>query len=500
MEIKTPPRKTKIFVSYKTGAKDGMTFAANIVKKALDDAGYDVWMDVEDLQAGQNWNDQIYERIRTSDVLLLILGSTTIGSDWVRREIDVAKGSGVTILPVLIRDDFDKQDTLEKFDIPRVQYVDLLIGDETQFKKLVTELKGIQGQTLKRQKEWIEQRLQDEKGTPFEKADQNVEYYAMQNLDNVDHPVYNNLVIHIAAGDMTEMQDIDVLVNSENDYMQMGRIFESKTVSSLLRYHGSLIDKAGRLVEDTVQNELDCRIALDKDLQKRPFGVSTVIPTSAGHPESNLVKNNHARYIFHAAAVSVEDGEKGKYLQPILQDSGLRRCVKNTLDKVLELNAAKGNIWPKDTDEYKQDQIKSKDYQPITSILIPMFGSGRGGRDTKDVIPPIVHGVHEFLVDMTEDPAKKFTLTDIYLCVYHHEDVEPLQQALAKSFRKLNESEYQDRLKNKPVMEAKVISNDGVQKVVPIGEQEHIEIALTETPQENGKSKPKEKKPQSSTS
>jgi O-acetyl-ADP-ribose deacetylase (regulator of RNase III) len=491
METK-PQKKTKIFISYKTGEKDGMTFTANRIKKELDAANYDVWMDVDAIQAGQNWNDQIYERIRTSDVLLLILGTTTINSDWVRREIDVAKGSGVTILPVLIRDDFDKQDTLDKFDIPRLQFVDMLVGDDKQFEKLITQLKNIQGQTLTRQKEWIDKRLQDEKGTPFEKTNQNCEYYKLQNPDKSDHPIYKDLVIHIATGDMIEMHDIDVLVNSENDYMQMARIFESKTVSALLRYYGSCIDKAGRLVEDTVQDELDCRIYADKELHKRPVGVSTVIVTNAGHPESSLITRNHARYIFHTAAVSVEDGQYGKYLRPVQSDSGLKRCVKNTLDKILEMNAARGNIWPEGTDERKQAQEGEKSYQPITSIVIPMFGSGHGGRETKEVIPAIVDGVHEFLIDRLEEKPNKLTLTDLYLCVYYQEDVEPMQQALSKNFQKIAESEYKALRPPKPAIQAETVSEDGVKKVI-VGEQ--LEITLTETPPENGKPKSKEKKP-----
>lgn len=498
MEMKSP-KKTKIFISYKTGAKDGMTFTANRIKKELDAANYDVWMDVDGMQAGQNWNDQIYERIRTSDVLLLILGTTTINSDWVRREIDVAKGSGVTILPVLIRDDFDKQDTLDKFDIPRLQFVDLLIGDDEQFQKLITQLKNIQGQTLIRQKEWIDKRLQDEKGTPFSATDQDFEYYRLQNPDKSDHPIYKDVVIHIATGNIAEMYDIDVLVNSENDYMQMARIFESKTVSALLRYHGSLIDKAGRLVEDTVQDELDCRIYADKELHKRPVGVSTVIVTNAGHPESDLVKKNHARYIFHTAAVSVEDGQKGKYLQPVQSDSGLKRCVINTLDKTLEMNAARGNLWPKGTHEREKAQADEKNYQPITSIVIPMFGSGHGGRETKDVIPAIVDGVHEFLIDRLEDKKNTLTLTDIYLCVYYQEDVEPMQQALSRKFEKITESDYKALRPAKPAIQAEIVAEDGTKESMIVGNQERLEITLTETPQENGKHKSKEKKTQSST-
>ena len=72
----------------------------------------------------------------------------------------------------------------------------------------------------------------------------------------------------IAAGDMFNMpgpRTIDVYVNSENDYMQMARIFESRTVSSLLRFYGSKLDEAGRIEEDTIQDELNQIIRKGRD-------------------------------------------------------------------------------------------------------------------------------------------------------------------------------------------------------------------------------------------
>jgi len=492
MAIKTT-KKTKIFISYKTGVNDGMTFAANMVKNALEAADYDVWMDQEDLQAGTNWTDQIYQRIRTSDVLILILGTTTMNSEWVRREIDVARGSGVTVLPVLVRDDFDKQDALNKFDIPQVQYVNLLTGEKEQFKKLLDQLKALKGQTLKNQKEWVERRLQDDKGTPFETNNKNYAYYTLKNPDNTDHAIYKDLVIHIATGDIVEMHDIDVIVNSENDYMQMARIFESKTVSAMLRYHGSCIDKAGRLVEDTVQKELDCRIYADKELHKRPVGVSTVIVTNAGHRNSSLVTKNHARYIFHTAAVSVEDGALGKYLRPVQSDSGVKRCTHNTLDKVLEMNAARGNLWPAGTDERKEAEKAEKGYQSIKSIVIPMFGSGHGGRETKEVIQPIVDGVHEFLIDRVDDTENPLTLTDIYLCVYYQEDLEPMQEALDKNFQVIEESDYKLRRPANPPIKAAVVSNGAVKETLTVENDEYLKISQSDTPPENGKPESKVK-------
>lgn len=98
---------------------------------------------------------------------------------------------------------------------------------------------------------------------------------------------------------LTKTTGIDVLVNSENDYMQMARFFETRTVSSLLRRRGARIS-GGKYV-DTVQQELDFQLG-DR---ARPVQAAEVFITSAGGPDSKLATENKARYIFHVAAVQV---------------------------------------------------------------------------------------------------------------------------------------------------------------------------------------------------
>ena len=139
---------------------------------------------------------------------------------------------------------------------------------------------------------------------------------------------------------------IDVYVNSENNYMQMARIFESKTVSSLLRFYGSKLDEAGRIEEDTIQDELN-QIIREEGIRTRPVMPGMVIVTSAGHASSYLRKRLKARYIFHTATVVVEGDGIDKKLQCRLSSSEIQQCVRKTLEKVAEVDEKHRQVLPK---------------------------------------------------------------------------------------------------------------------------------------------------------
>jgi hypothetical protein len=219
-------RKAKIFISYKTGRDTGLSFHATALRDHLDREGYDVWMDTHDLRPGEDWNLQIYQRIPERDVLVLLLANETAQSDWVRRELDVAKGAKVSILPVLVRGDFDKQEALDRLDIPRLQYVDLLVGTEEEYRRLYAAIDTVREKTVEEQKKWFEERFNylSPLKKPFSPPQQRHTTFGRVGSEGP--------TLHLAAGDFTEMNDIDVFVNSENAYMQTARYFEPASVLS----------------------------------------------------------------------------------------------------------------------------------------------------------------------------------------------------------------------------------------------------------------------------
>ena len=80
--------------------------------------------------------------------------------------------------------------------------------------------------------------------------------------------------------------------------MQMARIFESRTVSSLLRFYGSKLDEAGRIAEDTIQDELN-QINRKERVRTRPVKPGMVIVTSAAHLSSYLKTPQGTLHLSH---------------------------------------------------------------------------------------------------------------------------------------------------------------------------------------------------------
>jgi O-acetyl-ADP-ribose deacetylase (regulator of RNase III) len=411
-------RKTRVFISYKTGPNTGLTFQANAIRQKLLANDFEVWMDTESLSAGLEWDKQIYEWIPKSDILLLLLAGETAGSKWVQREVDIAKGAKVTILPVMIRGDFDRQEALDQLDISRIQFAKLLSGDEEEFGALIDAIDTIKDLTQERKVKWLSLLREGEQAEPHDPAKKSIAALTV-----------GGRRIHLAGGNLMAMKGIDVVVNSENDYMQMARVFESRTISSMLRYGGSHIDRAQRLVADTVQDELNLRV---KEFETRPVGKMTVIVTSAGHPESVLRKQNKARFIFHTATVSVQGDGSSKYLEPIVSRSGVTTAVRQTLDKIVEVDRVQGVVAREGTPLHAEQALAKAGYRPIKSIIFPAFGTGHGGKPLYEVAPLMIRGMKEFLLDHEDDAD--LALKDIYFCVYTQDDV-----ALVKGlFEKLN--------------------------------------------------------------
>jgi len=63
----------------------------NLLYSRMQKAGLNVFLDDEDLKAGQNVREQIKERIKEKDKLLLILSQDSMNSAWVKEEIILAR-------------------------------------------------------------------------------------------------------------------------------------------------------------------------------------------------------------------------------------------------------------------------------------------------------------------------------------------------------------------------------------------------------------------------
>ena len=82
--------------------------------------------------------------------------------------------------------------------------------------------------------------------------------------------------ISVVTGDVRQVRDIDVWVNSENSSMEMSRV-EDYSISAAIRYEGADRDGFGRVVDDRIAVELAGKVA-----GRTPATSRSACPTPAG--------------------------------------------------------------------------------------------------------------------------------------------------------------------------------------------------------------------------
>ena len=90
----------KFFISH---AREDGDFAENL-KGRLKEAGLDGWIDIDLLEAGAEWRKEIDEAILYSRALILVLSPDSKSSEYVTYEWAFALGSGLRIVPLMLRD------------------------------------------------------------------------------------------------------------------------------------------------------------------------------------------------------------------------------------------------------------------------------------------------------------------------------------------------------------------------------------------------------------
>jgi hypothetical protein len=130
----------QLFLSY--GRADART--AQIYYRRLSAAGFTVWMDVESIRAGEDWELAIKRALRQSQLVLIFLSKTVVSQEgYLHKEIleaiDIAKRKppgSVFLIPVML-DDCSVHEHLEPF-----QRVSLLV--DGGWERLVAHIQDYQ--------------------------------------------------------------------------------------------------------------------------------------------------------------------------------------------------------------------------------------------------------------------------------------------------------------------------------------------------------------------
>lgn len=87
-----------VFISYARADLD----AANAVRQVLERNGISCWMDVEGIQTGEAFGEEIANAIETCKVVVFILSERSQQSRWTRKEVTTAINEGKPVLPIAI--------------------------------------------------------------------------------------------------------------------------------------------------------------------------------------------------------------------------------------------------------------------------------------------------------------------------------------------------------------------------------------------------------------
>ncbi|MFC1961259.1 toll/interleukin-1 receptor domain-containing protein [Chloroflexota bacterium] len=170
----------KLFISY--AHKDGADAAARLHDQ-LEQFGFDVWQDVNDMRGGITWKEQLRDILRDCDIVLVLLTSGAVASEVVTWEWENALTLQKRVIPLLI----------ETCGLPpelaRLHYHDFrpYVQFEKAFGKLVSDL----GATLRQKYQPAQPEPTPSSGSKYNIQGNIDTSYIGDNGVLINNPVYN---------------------------------------------------------------------------------------------------------------------------------------------------------------------------------------------------------------------------------------------------------------------------------------------------------------------
>ena len=131
----------KVFISYRRST--GIEIAGRL-NDFLIDNGFKVFFDIEKMEIGKQFDEQISDNIRQCDYFILILSKHALdrcinADDWVRKEIEIALNcENIKIIPFIMRG-FKFTNNLPN-SINAIRYIHGITYEATMFKLVMHSL------------------------------------------------------------------------------------------------------------------------------------------------------------------------------------------------------------------------------------------------------------------------------------------------------------------------------------------------------------------------
>ncbi len=125
-----------VFVSYKHNEKE---FADALIEQ-LQGAGFNIWLDTEQLRAGENWRESINHAIKDSFGMIVVITPDAKISEFVTYEWAFAQGAGIKVIPIMLTP------TKLHPQLEMLQYLDFTDRTRPPWDKLIRRLTEIRGE------------------------------------------------------------------------------------------------------------------------------------------------------------------------------------------------------------------------------------------------------------------------------------------------------------------------------------------------------------------
>lgn len=79
----------KVFISYACEDKE----IARKLSRSLEEAGFEVWLDENNILPGDNWAEKVSQALKESQAMVVLVSPAAMDSKWVRHEIEFALGA-----------------------------------------------------------------------------------------------------------------------------------------------------------------------------------------------------------------------------------------------------------------------------------------------------------------------------------------------------------------------------------------------------------------------
>lgn len=108
----------------------------------LEQDGFNVWIDCEEIKAGELWHEAIVQAVDNAYAFVLMLSPSSAASNNVRKEVDLAEGANKEFVPVLLAP-VELPANL-RYQLPGIEWIEYYRDPEVKYSELVEALQAHQ--------------------------------------------------------------------------------------------------------------------------------------------------------------------------------------------------------------------------------------------------------------------------------------------------------------------------------------------------------------------